>query len=275
MISMQQQDALVASGLATCSVNGWLSTYKYHRKVMYKNLWDRHLLECRGHTYDNRTGAPVTVPFPKFFSYLEGDTFKAVSLSAMVNVYRKVNGFMAAVTLYEGEVVVSTTGSTRSDYAVQAKSAILASGFHPTEGATSLFELCLKEDSITHPIAEQQEVTKLADRFHNTGYIDFENSLGWMRLADVLDMAKSSRDEGFMLVTESGEVCKLKSDYYVGKKRLMRSPQFPNALPGDWADPTTKLGSIATLIRQEQAQFMLLPAKERRLSIEKLEKLNG
>jgi hypothetical protein len=109
VLTYQQQMDLVKQGLAKVSINGKFSTFKYARKVMYDYLWDTHsdLKYCRGQTYDNTNGNIVTLPPAKSFNYLENNTWKNKPLDTPVILYKKYNGYMAAMSIYDGELVVS------------------------------------------------------------------------------------------------------------------------------------------------------------------------
>ena len=52
----QEQLNFVDRGFAVVSVNAHLSTFKYSRKVMYDNLWNKipGILECRGSHISNK-----------------------------------------------------------------------------------------------------------------------------------------------------------------------------------------------------------------------------
>lgn len=88
---------------------------KYKKKVFFDNLWNEYLEECRGTIVDAEFNI-VQYPFTKIYNY--GVEAKAPILDPVtpVTAYRKVNGFMAAVTWYKDDILISTTGSTDSDY---------------------------------------------------------------------------------------------------------------------------------------------------------------
>ena len=243
-LTMQEQEALVAKKLATKKTCGNFVTYKYHKRVMYDYLWDKHpeLLECRGHTYDIRTGELVLAAPRKSFNYLERDTWKDVPLNTEVIAFRKWNGFMASARIVDGELLVATTGTTNpetSQYVGWARREILAlpQDEAPTENATSIYEIVIPEDP--HIVADEiNGAIPLIARMNNdvsynfpVGSYDFisdymiTNSLG-----GILELAKKERHEGWMVYDAKEFVgcvpipstCKIKTDYYVGKKKLMR-----------------------------------------------------
>ena len=92
-----------------------LFVLKYKKKVFFDGLWNEFLEECRGTIVDKDFNV-VSRPFTKIYNY--GIEAKAPKLAddTVVTAYRKVNGFMAAVTWYNGDILISTTGSTDSEF---------------------------------------------------------------------------------------------------------------------------------------------------------------
>jgi hypothetical protein len=227
MLTFEQQNNLVQQGLASRKDNYIFSTFKYRPVVMYKYLWDTNsnLLECRGHTYDNTNGTLVLASPRKTFNYLESNNWKDVSLNEQVTAYRKYNGYMACATLYKGELVVSTTGTTTSEYALWARAEISKPENYSkvVKGLTSLFEIILPQDP--HIVSESESgAVFLGARCNVSGA--FQPSISTVvyngALNNLLDIAKTDESEGWMVYDEQGNCCKLKTDYYVGKKKLMR-----------------------------------------------------
>lgn len=227
LLTFEQQNKLVDQGLAKRSDNGYLSTFKYARKVMYDYLWNKHpeLLECRGHTYNNITGDLIVAAPRKTFNYLENGTWLGKPLRESVTAYRKYNGFMACASSCAGEVVVSTTGSTKSQYVELAKDALGRHGrFSKDFNGTLLFEII--DPSDPHIVKEQTEGAVYLGYRHNTSGV-FKPStdteyLGIDTTEDALVVCKTDRGEGFMLYDSQGHCCKMKTEYYIGKKKLMR-----------------------------------------------------
>lgn len=212
-----------------------LSVLKYHRKVFYKNLWhlDDRLLECRGTVVDEDWNV-IVLPFRKVFNYGENGT--TVDPERKVIVPTKINGFMAAATLTEKYgLIVSTTGSLDSDFAVLARKWIESYKCIDSLFAdnTFLFEIC--DESDPHIVYEEPGAYFIGLRQHN----------GKMRLAqeETLDIIgkvygfprptvqhmkfkdiPETMKEGFMVRDWETEdvLCKLKSSHYLSKKCLMR-----------------------------------------------------
>lgn len=283
ILTFEQQNDLVAKGLATRKDNGKLSTFKYARKVMYDYLWDEHpeLLECRGHTYDNTSGKLVIAAPTKTFNYLENGTWKGVDTKSEVYAYKKYNGFMAAMSIYEGEVIVSTTGTTTSDYAKLARQEICKKfPEHELkewgEGFTWLFEIC--HDSDPHIVAEAPGAKYLGGRA--TDGSKFEPVGGYTQqiqtLRDAIKYCKTDKGEGFMLYDQEGNCCKIKTDYYVGKKKLMRMPK--SKVPVMWNNPKAVQDTLPTywngvvdfiLSTQAQDAWLEMTDQQRRKELEK------
>lgn len=233
MLSYEQQMNLVNRGLATLKNDGKYTTFKYARKAMYDYLWYKvpELMNCRGHVYCNTTHELVQAAPKKSFNYLERNYWKDVPLDTPVEMYKKINGFMACVTLHNGELVVSTTGTTTSDYAMWARD-LIKRDFKLYEmviapDVTTLFEVVASQDP--HIVKEREGLHLLGVREKANGNFHPMGESHRCSLEHAIEIAKYDRGEGFMLYPMLNDgtydynyCCKLKTDYYVGKKKLMR-----------------------------------------------------
>lgn len=234
MLSYDEQMHLVNRGLASLKNDGKYTTFKYARKAMYEYLWHKvpDLLECRGHVYCNTTKELVQAAPRKSFNYLERNYWEDIPLDTPVEMYKKVNGYLVCVTLHNDEIVVSTTGTTTSDYAMWAKELILQD-WHLYDmviapDVTTLFEVVVPQDP--HIVQERQGLHLLGVREKDTGNFTPFGKAVRCSLEQALEIAKHDRGEGFMMYRmlpdglgyNFNECCKLKSDYYIGKKKLMR-----------------------------------------------------
>jgi hypothetical protein len=260
MLNYDQQINLVMRGLATLKNDGTFTTFKYARKAMYEYLWHQipDLLECRGHVYSNATKELVQAAPRKSFNYLERNYWKDVPLDTPVEMYKKVNGFMACATLHDGELLVSTTGTTTSDYAMWAKELILNDyndlyNIVIDDQYSCLFEVVVPQDP--HIVQEQEGLHFLGSRDKEFGdFTPFGEAIR-CTLEQALEIAKHDRGEGFMMYPlqsdgtyDYNNCCKLKTDYYIGKKKLMRMTpknvelmykngfEIANTLPEMWYD---------------------------------------
>lgn len=257
-------DNLVAQGLVhkktyTDGPYAGLSVLKYKNNVFWDNLWhkDARLLDCRGMVVDAEDNV-VIWPFTKIFNRFENNT--NLPDDRMVDAVRKVNGFMAAASLYNGEILVSTTGTLDSDFAKMAKEHIVNSwnrgDDHLTNllgmGVTLVFEICDATDP--HIVDEKPGAYLIGCRFHNTGTMMPEIALdglvsltGWQRpkyqnsipFGDVVKMADTCSHEGFVVRDpQMGTLLlKIKSPHYLAKKFLMRGGD--NKWDMIWDNPQT------------------------------------
>lgn len=225
-----QQMNLVNRGLATMKNDGKYTTFKYARKAMYDYLWRDipELMECRGHVYCNATHNIVQAAPRKSFNYLERGWWDTVPLDSEVTIFKKINGYMACATIHNGELVVSTTGTTTSDYAKWAKELIERDYKlydHVIDSdVTTLFEVVVPQDP--HIVQEREGLHLLGVREKT------QEGRYWAigehkktTLREALKIAEKDRGEGFMAYLDEfgyDVVCKLKTPYYIGKKKLMR-----------------------------------------------------
>jgi len=232
LLTYDEQMNLVNRGLATFRNDGKYTTFKYARKAMYEYLWNKvpALCESRGHVYCNNTKELVQAAPRKSFNYLERNYWSDVPLDTPVEMHKKVNGYMACATLHNDELLVSTTGTTTSEYAQWAKELIVRDynlyDLVIESEVTTLFEVVVTQDP--HIVQERKGLHLLGVREKANG--NFHPMGGSMRctLEQALEIAKHDRGEGFMMyllsdgVYDYNNCCKLKTPYYVGKKKLMR-----------------------------------------------------
>lgn len=217
-----------------------LSVLKYKNNVFWDNLWhtDSRLLDCRGMVVDAEDNV-VIWPFTKIFNRFENGT--DVSEDKLVTAVRKVNGFMAAASIHNGDWLVSTTGTLDSEFAKLAKKHINF-GVNPKlvnskmwENMTLIFEIC--DDSDPHIVHEKPGAYLIGARDHRLGKMIGEPGLDalalehWHRpewdnmfFSDVVKVSKYATHEGFVVRDKvTGELLlKIKSPHYLTKKFFMR-----------------------------------------------------
>ncbi len=259
LLTYDQQMNLVYRGLATLKNDGKYTTFKYHRRAMYDYLWYDvpELLECRGHVYCNSTKELVQAAPRKSFNYLEREYWSSMPLDTPVEMYKKINGYMVAATLHNDALIVSTTGTTTSEYAQWAKK-LLFRDYRMYEmvvdfDVTTLFEVVVPQDP--HIVQEREGLHLLGVREKANGKFHPMGESIRCTLEQALEIAMHDRGEGFMMYAmndnddyDYNNCCKLKTPYYVGKKKLMRMTakfvemmytnpaSFNNALPDMWYD---------------------------------------
>lgn len=243
-------DTLIAQGLVKQKryENG-LSVFKYARKVFYEALWntDPLLLEARGMVMDDE-GNKVIWPFTKVFNYGENGAGSELTPETRVVAPRKVNGFMAACRYWNGELIVSTTGSLDSDFATLARSHIEKLDQEVLEdiadGFTLIFEIC--DPSDPHIVEEEAGayligMRNMIELSAHYGKMVPEAVLSGTSIAlgakrpevfrgtfgDLWEQVKTCKHEGWMVIDAMTRetVMKIKSPHYLSKKFLMRMGQ--------------------------------------------------
>jgi hypothetical protein len=221
---------------------------KYKKKVFYDNLWNEYIAECRGSIVDEDFNL-VAYPFTKIYNYGIEKEAPVLSDDTKVTAFRKVNGFMVACTWYNGDVLVSTTGSTDSPYVAMAKEMMLthqswadwqmAFANNDMRGLTVMFECVHPEDP--HIVPEKAGMYVLGYRENEFGskvghdpfvLKDLANTLNChvpesvtTNMARLKQLAKECKHEGYVFYTEDGVSAKIKSPYYLTSKWVARNPR--------------------------------------------------
>jgi hypothetical protein len=215
---------------------------KYKKKVCYDGLWNQFIAECRGSIVDADFNL-VTYPFTKIYNYGIEKEAPVLAPDTKVTAFRKVNGFMVAITLHNGKLLVSTTGSTDSDYVKMAQELIDDAKYLDLctrwEGYTFMFECVHKNDP--HIIPEKEGMYILGYR-ENKWHTPIEHDPFMLieigraldcfvpestttNMARLQDMAKECKHEGYVFYTEDGVSAKIKSPYYLTSKWVARNPR--------------------------------------------------
>lgn len=236
-----------------------LFVLKYTRRVFYDGLWNDFLEECRGTVVDKDFNV-VARPFTKIYNFRVEDKAPVLADDVKITTYRKVNGFMVAMTYHNGEVLVSTTGSLDSDFVEMAKEMMLKentwenwkSSARASEGYTLMFECVHPNDP--HIVPEEAGMYFLGWR-ENTwdsqvnGY-SVEVSDHWKKFAlsvirckyaestettvgELVALSKTVKHEGFVFYTEDGKSAKIKSPYYLVNKFVARNPRTDKLMRKD------------------------------------------
>ena len=215
---------------------------KYKKTVFFDNLWNDFLEECRGTIVDKDFNL-VTYPFRKIYNY--GVEAKAPVLppETVVDVYRKVNGFMVAVTWHNNNLLVSTTGSTDSDFVDMARELIDAERYSQVckewHGTTFMFECVHRKDPHIVPEKEGMYLLGYREKSWNSSTRPDPKILRMLEIefntipvehfkitmGELLTEAKKVRHEGFVFYAEDGTSAKIKSPYYLTSKWVARNPR--------------------------------------------------
>jgi hypothetical protein len=231
---------------------------KYKKKVFYDNLWNEYIAECRGSIVD-RDFNLVSYPFTKIYNYgIEKEAPVFSELDTMVCAYRKVNGFMVSVSYWNGDVLVSTTGSTSSDFVDMAKEmmlkhmpwadwqmALMADDcrdmtfmfecVHPNDPhivveKPGMYILGYREETWKSAVGHHPAVLEqLGEMFHC-----FVPECFHVTVAALKNMVKTVKHEGFVAYSEEGVAFKIKSPYYLTAKWVARNPRTDKLMREDF-----------------------------------------
>jgi hypothetical protein len=215
---------------------------KYKKKVFYDNLWNEYIAECRGSIVDKDFNL-VAYPFTKIYNYGIEKEAPVLKADTKVTAFRKVNGFMVACTFHNGKLLVSTTGSTDSDYVKMAQELINEEKYldlcNRWQGYTFMFECVHRNDP--HIIPEKEGMYILGYRENKWGtrvehdphmliemgraldcFVPENVTTSMLRLQE---LAKECKHEGYVFYTDDGVSAKIKSPYYLTSKWVARNPR--------------------------------------------------
>ena len=226
-----------------------LSVIKYKKRVFYDNLWNDILEECRGLVVDADFNI-VSRPFTKIYNYGVEKRAPKFGEDELVDAYQKVNGFMASVTWYNDDVLVSTTGSLDSDFVQYVYDMIGADLPRYREVLvqypeyTFMFECVHPKDP--HIIPELPGMYYIGHRKKtwdskvevNNNFADYFNCYAPMVSYNVpvrlvIEEAKGCRHEGFVFYHADGRAAKIKSPYYLINKFVARNPRTDKLMRPD------------------------------------------
>lgn len=251
MFKDELKEYVATSGLVNMKECGdGIFVLKYKKKVFYDNLWNDFLEECRGTIVDENFNI-VSRPFTKIYNY--GVEAKSPKLedNTELKVWRKVNGFMVAVTWHKGDILVSTTGSTDSDYVNMARELIDTVKFRDVcsrwSNTTFMFECVHRNDP--HIIPEKEgmyllgyrantwdsvididpKILRMLDVEFGTIPVEFYN----MTISELVKASKTVKHEGFVFYTYNGVSAKIKSPHYLVSKFVARNPRTDKLMRPD------------------------------------------
>lgn len=233
------------------SAGDGITILKYTKRVFYDNLFDDFIEVCRGTIVDEDYNV-ILRPFDKIYNFGVEKKAPEIADDTEVTAYRKVNGFMVAMTWYNGDILVSTTGSTDSPYVDMAKEMMLKHmswsewqrELSFAEGFTLMFECCHPNDP--HIVPEDAGMYFLGfreNRWDSKVILFGEDSIKWLRnyalknlncyyaeaiqttMREVKKLAKECKHEGYVVYTADHVSTKIKSPYYLTSKWVARNPR--------------------------------------------------
>lgn len=218
-----------------------LFVLKYKNRVFYDNLWNDYLEECRGTAVDADFNV-VARPFTKIYNYGVEAKAPVLQSGTMVDAYRKVNGFMCAITPYKGKLLVSTTGSLDSPFVDMAREMLAANEKRISQHIfkctpqTWMFECVHPNDP--HIVYEKPGLYLIGTRNLDWSAMEMTppevlqyhaecmglEPVEHLRVSidDLQALAKQVCHEGFVFYTDTGVSAKIKSPHYLSLKAMAR-----------------------------------------------------
>lgn len=240
-----------------------LFVLKYKKRVFFDSLWNDFLEECRGTIVDKDFNV-VSRPFTKIYNYGVEEKSPKIDSDTPIAAFRKINGFMVAMTWYDNDILVSTTGSMDSDYVGYAKEMMLKhapmeewkNALLSSSGYTLMFECCHASDP--HIVPEEAGLyfigyrenawdSKVESIFGNTRlqwYVSFALSIlkcyyaecMMTTMGQLVELSKTVQHEGFVFYTEDGVSAKIKSPFYLVNKWMARNPRTDKLLTKEFKE---------------------------------------
>jgi hypothetical protein len=267
-----------------------LFVLKYTKRVFFDNLWNEFLEECRGTIVDADYNL-VSRPFTKIYNYGIESRAPVLAPDTPVTAYRKVNGFMVAVTWHNKDILVSTTGSTDSPYVAMAREMMLKHmpwtdwqiAVRGAKDFTLMFE-CVHPDD-PHIVPEQPGMYFLGYRentwdsqikMYGQDMADWarDYAIGqlkcyyaepeFMTVTQLVEKTRSVRHEGFVAYTESNQAFKIKSPYYLTAKWVARNPRTDKLMRDDFRNQIDEeYYPLLAAIRADIEAYTALSEQER------------
>lgn len=222
---------------------------KYSKSVFFDDLWNTYLEECRGTVVDADFNV-ISRPFTKIYNYGIEARAPRIALTTPVTAYRKVNGFMVAMTWYNNDILVSTTGSTDSPYVLLAREMMLKHqswidwqfAVRGAQGYTLMFECVHPGDPHIIPELAGMYFLGWRENSWDSKVHGFGSELVWkffaeddlkcffaesyhMTISELQTAVKDVKHEGFVFYTEDNTSAKIKSPWYLTNKWVARNPR--------------------------------------------------
>jgi len=236
---------VATSGLVNMKEAGdGIYVLKYKKKVFYDNLWNDYIAECRGTIVDADFNL-VSYPFTKIYNYGIEKSAPVLADDVEVTAFRKVNGFMAAITWHNDALLISTTGSTDSPFVAMVEEFVnknrdaFENHCEFYKDYTWMFECVHRDDP--HIIPEKEGLYLLGWRKKEWGsQVECDPfALGVnaqvfgahhvestvTTMGNLIEHTKNVRHEGYVFYTEDGVSAKIKSPYYLTSKWVARNPR--------------------------------------------------
>lgn len=144
----------------------WL--YKYTLETQFAKHWNDITRICRGLVLD-LAGNVIVNPIPKFFNNNDPQAELEAKTGLDYVITNKEDGSLIQVTLYNGEMIVTSSGSFISPQVNKALSLIVRDGLQFKIGYTYIFEIIYPENRIVLNYGSEERLILLTIRDNETG----------------------------------------------------------------------------------------------------------
>lgn len=234
-IDMDRLKAEIAAGMVNCQKHSRLplTIYKYSQQCVFSGGWNDITLRCRGVVLDDEGNIAVN-GFEKFFNHSEGmgqQGFEARKNMPYV-VTEKMDGSLIQVAIWNGEFIVTSSGSFDSEQSMKAAYYLEKFGYDHfiTEGNTYLFEIIYPENRIVLDYGPKESMTLLAIRNTESGKeLLLDQRFECVKSVDMtieqileeLDRKDYINKEGFIVRFEDGHRVKMKYAEYMRLHKIV------------------------------------------------------
>ena len=237
IVNMEKLKEKIDAGLVNFQKHSILplNIYKYSQQCVFTGAWDEITLRCRGVVLDDE-GNIVVNGFEKFFNHNEMAglvEFEKRRDSMPYTVTEKMDGSLIQVALWNGELIVTSSGSFDSEQARKARHMIEAKGMKFEEGKTYLFEIIYPENRIVLDYGDKESLVLLAIMDTETGKEAVFDSgscplecvkevhIGIPLILDELKRADYINKEGYIIRFEDGHRVKMKYAEYMRLHKIV------------------------------------------------------
>lgn len=265
-----------------------LFVVKYSKKVFWDDLWTPELERCRGLVVDKDWNVVVR-PFNKIYNYGIEERAPKFDPTEYVRAYRKVNGFMAALTFdHKHGLIVSTTGSLDSNYCKMIEESLSRYDFKRLIdyrivtgdlGRTHLFECIHPNDPHIIPEFPGMYYLGSMERCLDHRYVDFHESVSYhfanpesmvCTVQELQDHVKTVKHEGYVFYNKEGLASKIKSPWYLINKFFARKDVINDVVSNKAKEIfDEEFYPLIDYIKKDQLHFTNLSEQDRLLYIRK------
>lgn len=219
-----------------------LNIYKYTQQCTFGGHWNDITSICRGLILNSNMEV-VANCIPKFFNYEEYSRYTDIDITQPFTVTDKSDGSMIQVFMYNGNMIVSSSGAFENEYTLKAEQLLNTKYQHLlpiiqcTDRLNFIFELIAPLTKVVVSYGDQEELRLITvrdpDGYEDEDYIqqckdlgfDYVNVLDFKDLDDVISKKKGvfENAEGFVVKFLDGSRIKFKYDEYFVLHKIMSS----------------------------------------------------